>query len=241
MRALRFALIGLLLALAAFAGGMLVMDLAMGFVVRKGGSTVVPDVIGLRRAEAARALAEADLDLVIEKEEFDADSDSGVILHQLPSPGGRVKQGRRISVTISRGPRWGTVPEVAGERVRQARILLTRAGLRVEGDGYVPHEAIERDLVIATSPIAGTPAASGESVRLLVSLGPATTGFLMPDLNGKAIEAVNRHFRLFQLPLARVTYRADPGAPPGTVLEQTPLPGERVDRETAIELTVSSP
>ncbi|MFH1680306.1 MAG: PASTA domain-containing protein [Candidatus Eisenbacteria bacterium] len=241
MRGLRVTFIALLLAVIAFAGGMLLMDVVMGLVVRKGEVTVVPDVTGLLHVEAARVLEDAHLELVLEREVFDAEADSGVVVMQLPGPGMRVKQGRRISVTVSRGPEWGVVPEVAGERVRQARILLAREGLHVEADAYVPHEEIERDLVIATSPTAGVPAASGEPIRLLVSLGPEPTGFLMPDLTGRELDEVNRHLRLFQLSMPRVAYRVEGGMKGGVVLAQAPLPGERVDRETGIELTVVSP
>ncbi|RPJ40625.1 MAG: PASTA domain-containing protein [Candidatus Latescibacterota bacterium] len=241
MRALRYVFAVAALGLVAFLGGMLIMDLAMGIVVRRGEVTLVPDVSGLPYEEAARALADAKLDLFVEREVSPAEADSGEVVRQFPGAGMRVKQGRRIALTLSKGPEWSVVPEVVGARVRQARIVLASSGLLVEADAYVAHESIERDVVIATFPVAGSPAAEGDPVRLLVSLGPAPTGFLMPDLTGRALDDVNRHLRLFQLSRPRVTYDGDPEAEPGRVLAQSPSPGSRVDGETPIELTVSSP
>jgi serine/threonine-protein kinase len=241
MRAIRVLLAIAGLGLLAFLGGMLIMDLAMGIIVRRGEVTIVPDVTGLPYDEAARALAHERLDLVVEREAFDSEADSGVVIRQIPGAGMRVKEGRRIAVAISKGPEWSVVPDVAGERMRQARLTLASAGLRVEDDATVTSDGVEPDLVIATSPVAGTPAAAGDPVRLLVSLGPAATGYLMPDLKGQEITDVNRHLRLFQLSLPTIQYRDESGEEPGRVLEQSPPPGTRVDRDTNIELVVSSP
>jgi serine/threonine-protein kinase len=241
MRVLRLLLGVAALALIAFLGGMLLMDLAMGIIVRRGEVTIVPDLTGLSYEEATREVADARLDLFVEREVFDGEADSGTVVRQLPAAGMRVKEGRRIALTVSKGPEWSVIPQVAGERVRQARLSLASAGLRVEENVYVAHESIERDFVIATSPVAGTPAAAGDPIRLLVSLGPAPTGYLMPDLTGQDIADVHRHLRLFQLSMPRITYREDPGVARGRVLEQSPLPGSRVDGETNIDLVVSSP
>jgi serine/threonine-protein kinase len=240
IRFLRFALLFAGIGVLAFAAGMLVVDLTMGVVVRKGDVVVVPELSGLDRGAAARALDANRLGLVVEREIFDAEADSGVIVRQLPIAGSKVKQGRKVSVTISKGPEWRSVPEVGGGRVRQARLTLAGAGLRVEEEAYVPHAEIARDLVIATSPVAGTPAVSGGGVRLLVSLGPEATGYLMPDLRGKALADVTRQLRLFQLSTPRVTYRAEAGAEPGTVLEQVPPAGAFIDRNTSLLVVVAS-
>ncbi|MFH1278204.1 MAG: PASTA domain-containing protein [Candidatus Eisenbacteria bacterium] len=241
IRAFRTLAIIIVLALVSFGGGILIMDLTMGMVVGKGGVETVPDLSGLPFEEATRNLEKEGLYLAVEREEPHTEIDSGAVIRQLPAAGEKVKQGRRIAVTLSAGPQRRVVPELAGERVRQARIALSGVGLGVESVTHVPHERVERDVVIASSPVAGSPAVTGEKVQLLVSLGPEPSRYLLPDLRGESLDDVRRHLRLFELPLSRVSYRSDEKAPPGVVLEQTPDPGSRVDRETSLELVVSSP
>lgn len=241
IRAFRTLAIILVLALISFGGGILIMDLAMGLVVGKGDVSTVPGVVGLPSEEAARSLEREGLYLMVEREEHHAEIDSGAVIRQLPEAGGKVKQGRRIAVTLSTGPERSVVPELAGQRARQARIALSAAGLGVESVTHVPHERVERDAVIASSPVAGSPAVAGEKVQLLVSLGPEPSHYLLPDLTGKNLDDVRRHLRLFELPLSRVSYREGGEAVAGVVLEQKPAPGARVDRETSIELVVASP
>ena len=97
--------------------------------------------------------------------------------------------------------------------------------------------------MIATSPVAGTPATSGEPVQLLVSLGPDRPSFLLPDLRGKKTSEVRRHLNLFGLSLARVTYLTDSegGGDPGMVMNQIPPPGAQVDGRSSIEVEVAAP
>jgi len=241
MRVLRAVLIVIVLAGVSFAGGILVMDLAMGIVVGKGDVTTVPDIAGLHHDEAVRVLDKARLYLLVEREMHDAEADSGFVLRQRPGPDERVKEGRRIAVVLSSGPERSVIPEVAGRRVRQARIALSDEGLSVEQVLRVHHEQIERDVVIASAPVAGTPAVGGEGISLLVSLGPEPSRYLMPWLGGETLADVRRCLRLFELPLSRVQYRSEPEEKNDKVLEQTPPPGARVDRETSIEVVVSSP
>ncbi len=229
-------------ALLSFVVGIFLFDFVMKMVVGQGDEVVVPAVVGLDESKADRLLGEEGLYLVEESSIFDAEQDSGRVLTQRPEEGERVKRGRRIHVVVSRGPERLLVPEVSGLRVRQARIALTSARLRAEPILRVPHDRVEKDLVIATSPVAGTPVLAGDPVRLLVSLGPERTSFLLPDLTGKRESEVRRHLNLFGLSLSRVTFRAGEGdAGPSVVVAQTPPAGSKVDSRTSIEVEVSAP
>lgn len=242
-RILKSLFVAAAIGVASFAVGIVVFDFAMKLVVGQGDEVSVPGVLGLDESEANRVLEENGLYIVSEGTRHDAATDSGTVLTQQPDEGERVKRGRRIHVTTSLGPERLFVPEVSGRRVRQAKIALSRAGLRAESIIGVPHDQVERDLVIATSPVAGTPAIEGESVQLLVSLGPERSSFLLPDLRGKKESEVRRHLNLFGLGLARVAYLTggeQPGAP-GVVVSQVPPAGAEVDSRSSIEVEVVAP
>lgn len=230
----------IVLGAVAFGGGIFLMDLIMGNIVGRGDVTCVPDVTNLPCDEATRLFEDEGLYLLVDREEF-APEDSGVVIRQRPEADERVKKGRRIAVVISKGQEWTEVPELTGERVRQARIALSETGLRVGEILRVPNETVEGQIVIASSPVAGTPLMNGTRVHILVSLGPDPSRFLAPSLINKPIEDVRRYLRLFGLSLAGVSYRAEEGAVPGMILEQIPPPGSCIDPGTGIELVVASP
>ncbi len=233
----KIAVVGLI----SFVGGLFLFDTVMKAVVGQGDETHVPEVVGLPEGEADVILGDRGLYLAVDNAIFDAETDSGTVLVQRPAAGDKVKRGRTIQITVSKGPESLSVPEVSAMRVRQARIALSRAGLRADSIIRVPHDQVGQDIVIATWPTAGTPLIVGEPVQLLVSLGPAEPAYLMPDLQGKRESEVRRHLNLFGLGLARVTYTQSEGSSAGSVIRQSPPPGARVDARTSVEVEVSSP
>ncbi|MBN1824742.1 MAG: PASTA domain-containing protein [Candidatus Eisenbacteria bacterium] len=241
MRVFRFLLIAVALGALSFVGGIFLMDVVMGGVVGRGDVVSVPSIEELPEEEASLRLEETGLYLAVDRIEFSALLDSGIVLRQRPAAGERVKRGRRIGVILSAGAERAAVPELVGERIRQARIALAEKGLRVGGVISVPHETVEEQRVIATDPVAGTATLKGAPVDLLVSLGPEPSRFLAPDLVGLPLAEVRRHLRLFGLSLANVAYETETDKPEGTVLAQTPPPGVRLDRDRRIELKVASP
>jgi len=241
MKVFRFLLLAVVLGAVSFVGGIFLMDLVMGSVVGRGDVVSVPSVEELPEEEANLRLEESGLYLAVDRIEYSALIDSGVVLRQRPAAGERVKRGRRIGVILSGGAERIAVPETTGERVRQARIALAERGLRVGDVVTVPHETVEEHRVIATDPVAGTETMKGSPVNLLVSIGPEPSRFLAPDLTGMPLPEVRRTLRLFGLSLANVAYEEESGERGGTVIAQTPPPGVRLDRDRRIELTVASP
>lgn len=230
-----------LVAILSFLGGALVFDFAMRHLTGQGDEVVVPAIVGVHRTDAHKMLEDQGLYLIVENTVFDAVSDSGTVISQRPEAEERVKKGRRIHVTISEGVERMLVPEVGGQGVREARIVLNRSGLKAETVISVPHDDVPRDRVIATDPVAGTDVRSGADVHLLVSLGPENSAFLMPNLRGRKEYDVRRHLDLFGIGLARVTYKDLEGAERNVVIGQTPPPGTRIARGTSVEVEVTSP
>jgi beta-lactam-binding protein with PASTA domain len=79
----------------------------------------------------------------------------------------------------------------------------------------------------------------GDGVSLLVSRGPASADYLMPDLIGRKAEDVLEGMRTVGLKVAEVRYRTYPGVAPGIVLRQTPAAGHRVSTRGSVSLDIS--
>jgi serine/threonine-protein kinase len=147
----------------------------------------------------------------------------------------RVKSGRTVRVLVSSGVKGKRVPEIRGQPVSHARLLLTREGIRMGEITYVTSDEMPDHRVLAAHPAPGAPMAENESVNLLVSRGRPVHAYLVPDLRGQLASKVKRELESGGL---RVVVRPWPGEPSGTdlIVEQTPPPGHRVAEGGTVEL-----
>lgn len=126
-----------------------------------------------------------------------------------------------------------SVPEVVGIRVQAARFELRQAKL----DTKVVRKPARKPkgIVVGQAPKHGASVPEGTVVTLVVSSGPP--GVAMPDLTGlAAADAVNAlRARGLSVTLTQVA-STDPA---GTVIAQTPRPGERARRGTHVVLQVA--
>jgi beta-lactam-binding protein with PASTA domain len=229
-----------LMATAAFVIGLASVNyIAMPMIVHRSKEVRVPALAGLPADEARSALEEKSLSLREVGSVFDAEIPEGRVVRQDPAAGTSVRKARSVSVVLSKGPDVATVPQLEGESLRHASILLSRLGLR---QGSVAHSfspEVPADYVIGTDPPVGTSLRRGAPVSLLVSLGPHGEDFLMPNLIGLPLHetayaledmgftvkvAESRSFSFFR--------RRVP-----TIGKQRPLPGKRVRRGDEIQLS----
>ncbi|MBW8825079.1 MAG: Stk1 family PASTA domain-containing Ser/Thr kinase [Acidobacteria bacterium] len=128
-----------------------------------------------------------------------------------------------------------TVPSVLGLTKNDARIKLKDAGLHAdfqdESSDTVPEGA-----VISQDPAPNTSAGKGSSVTVKVSTGkgPVT----VPDLVGRTEADALAALRAAGLE-AGISRVNDDAHDPGTVLDQSPQPGEQAQRGSAVRITVS--
>jgi eukaryotic-like serine/threonine-protein kinase len=199
----------------------------------------VPTLLGKRVGEAGQLASTQNLLLRVEGRRNDAKVPAERIMAQEPGPGSRLKSQRSIRVWVSLGPRRLTVPPVEGESVRTGRLTLEQAQVPVGRVVEVPGGVEEGTVLMQNPPAGETGALPAEGVSLLVSLGPAYSNFVMPDLiNRRAIEVLDT-LRNAGLKVTDVRYRSYPGVPPGTVIRQTPAAGYRVNRHSSVSLEVN--
>jgi beta-lactam-binding protein with PASTA domain len=232
-RGLRTALLLTGLAVAAFATGMTVFNgLVMPQLVHGRGEARVPDLASLSESQAEQALRDVGLRLSRAGERFDPAVPRGLVLQQDPPPQTVVRTGRRVSVVVSLGEEFSTVPRLFGSSLRAARILIERSGLTVGGITRAPADDVGPGLVAGTDPPAETVLPRATPVSLLVSTGGAVESYVMPEVLGRDLGAVRHQLEALGF---HVVSPAGPGAR-GMVLSQDPAPGTRLDRGTVITL-----
>ena len=120
----------------------------------------VPNLVGLTRDEAAAAVAQVQLNLVEEEEQFSETVPAGVVISQSVSASVELPRGSTVAIRVSKGPDRRAVPDVEGMTIEEATAALEAVGLvrsGVAGGG---------NIVESSSPGAGTLLKPGESVEL---------------------------------------------------------------------------
>lgn len=224
-------------ALLAFVVGLMLFNsLVMPRFIHRAGEVHVPDVTNLTVEQAEKALAPSGLALSRAGERFDANVPRGLIVLQDPVAGTPVRGRARVSVTVSMGEEFSSVPGLFGETRRGAELLLEHSGLRVGGITRAPSDAVGEGLVVSTDPPAESVLPRGTPVALLLSSGLGEDVFVMPDVVGREIGRVRQQFEAQGFKV--LSPPAGPGS--GPVVMQDPPAGVRLTRDMSITLQAGS-
>jgi eukaryotic-like serine/threonine-protein kinase len=129
------------------------------------------------------------------------------------------------------------VPDVIGSREDAARRDLIEAGFRVETVTRVTSNPSEVGIVIDQTPDPDTLLAEGETVTITVGKRPAQVE--VPPLTGLTQEQAVTALEDAHLTLGTPTTQPSQ-EPEGTVVSQNPLPGEKVDRNSPVDIVLSA-
>ncbi len=148
------------------------------------GHPVVPDLaVGSTPEEAQRAVQQADLSPRLDPDaaKFDDTVPAGAVIGLQPPSGAMLTVGAPVTVVLSKGPAPTTVPDVRGLPQAAAVSALARAGLIAQVQRQFDDQ-IAGGHAIGTDPKAGTGAARGTNVILLVS-----TASVVPPVVGLSV------------------------------------------------------
>ena len=200
----------------------------------------VPDVDRQSSRQAAMLLQREGLRMAVRDSVFSEAVSPGHVVEQSPDPGELIKKGRRVFVDLSRGPRLHEVPKVTGGSIRDARLQIAGHQLRLGDWVYVSSRDVPRGVVVRQKPPAGTSLPRGGRLYLEISSGSPSALKRVPDLDGLSVAAAGDTLRKYEMSMGAVSKRPGNVSRPGTVLGQLPGAGERVARNTPVELIVSA-
>jgi len=195
-------------------------------ITARGSTVVVPALAGLDLRQVQQSLRERGLELEIGGEEWSESYPAGSVMSQQPVAGSRVKRGRRLKLTLSRGSEIVQMPQLADMRLNEAQFLLRQLGLEIAGEDTVPATAPRRT-VIAQEPPSGAKVARGQPVILLVSDGPPAQAFPAPRVTGLPTRDALAKMRSAGLAIAEVAYDTTTLYAEGAVFSQEPPAGFR--------------
>jgi len=206
---------------------------------RRSDVLAVPDWAGKSREDAIADAARLGLVFEVSELRHDPAVTADRIVQQEPAAGTQVRHGRTIRVVVSLGGETLTVPAVTGQPARQAELALRRSGLTPGWDARVHAAAVPAGQVIDQAPSGGTLSVSGDRVHRLISEGPRTPRWVMPDLTGKTLRDAQEWITLCGFRSGAVRRVPADGKHSGTIVGQLPLSGYPIARRDVVELTVA--
>jgi len=222
------------------AGLILLVDkMAMPLVTRHGQEISAPTLVGRSLEDAQGILKASDGTIEIIERRFSPDHPDGVIIEQRPGPGAPIKEGRVFRLVVSRGSQLIDVPRVRGQTIRQAELILQEAGFIVGGRAMLADVSLPKGAVVGTIPGSGSRLPRRAVVNLLVNAELRNDYTWCPNLAGLNIEEARVLLRERRLLVGRIDRRYNPDVDPGTVIEQSLVPGEELPLGTEIDLVIS--
>ncbi len=124
----------------------------------------VPSVIGLTFDQATRTLR--DQGFLVSRKDVDSDQPKDTVVDQ--SPSGSAPKGSTIQLSVSKGPKESTVPDVTSQDEASARSTLESAGFKV----MVQHQDVTDPgldgIVLSQNPTPDSSAPQGSKVTIVV-------------------------------------------------------------------------
>ncbi|MDR3113527.1 MAG: PASTA domain-containing protein [Endomicrobium sp.] len=200
---------------------------------------VLPDVKGKSVVEALNELSSMGLSLRKEGEEFNQTLAPGVVLRQSPPAGMNVRKGKTIKVTISQGGEMIYVPDLVGQTVRAADIMLKSSSLMIGEISRKYSVVAEKGVVISQDPTSSSSVEKDAVINLVVSDGVPPEGIvLMPDWINKPA-AIAKEWAQSQSLSIDIKTEQNSSVLADTVLKQSPAPDANLSKNDKIVLYVS--
>ena len=138
---------------------------AVNVIVSTGASTLsVPNVVGADADTAQATLRNAGLTASVSYA-VDAANPTGKISRQNPDAGAQVKKGSAVTIYLSVS---GSVPDVTGRTLDEAKRMLVASGYQIGNIAYTQDSSLQDGLVVRTEPEANSTLKPNESVNLTV-------------------------------------------------------------------------
>ena len=197
------------------------------------------DYIGMTReqAEGTDQIASGQISPVWE-EEYNSNYAAGYIYKQSPVSGRTVREGQSVTLTVSLGTQYVTVPDLTNYVQADAEQQLKALGVSVLVTQAVD-TSVASGAVIRTDPAAGTQVAAGTTVIVYVSRPQVATTTKVPSLSGMNVNDARTLLVQNHLGLGSQTEQYS-SQPVGTVLSQSPAAGSTAKLNGRVNVVVSA-
>jgi beta-lactam-binding protein with PASTA domain len=230
---------------------MFVLMVLIGFVtfwlsVRGAEEVLVPNVENKELIAALIELQEKELYPRLQVR-YSSDYDKGMVIEQRPASGTIVRVGRRITLTVSRGPVIDRVEDYVGQKLEDVQIHLQtlfasyRALLKIKEPVSYVFDPEPAGTILAQKPEPGTVIDSVTELELVVSRGPRGELVEVPDFIDMEFQNAIAQLSSANFPFIFSVKRAEGEESPGVIVAQTPEAESEVPYGSVVQLTMTRP
>ena len=197
------------------------------------------DYIGMTQDEAAATeqVVSGQISVTWEQE-YNSDYAAGYIYKQSPVSGRTVREGQNVTLTVSLGTQYVTVPDLTNYVQADAEQQLKDLGVSVLVTQAVD-TTVASGAVIRTDPAAGSQVAAGSTVVVYISRPQVATTTKVPSLIGMSAEDARTLLVQNHLGLGSQSEQYS-GQPVGTVISQDPAAGDTAKLNGRVNIVVSA-
>ncbi len=131
----------------------------------------VPSYIGKNEVQAKALLEKSGLKYSQLGEVYDPKRAAGTVIRGFPAAGKRVKPGRTIDITVSRGAEKVVMPDLSELDLVRVREILQKAGMRLGNISTMYHDTVARGYICGQYPQPGDAFSRSEPINLVISRG----------------------------------------------------------------------
>lgn len=213
------------------------------YITNHGETITVPNLMGMHKDQLEEFLSERDLDFQIDDSAYHAGGQPFLVFQQYPLPGSKVKQNRKIYLSInSKNPPLVKMPALLNRSFENARRELESFGLLPGEISYVPdlqQNAVLKQMFRGREIAEGEPIAKGSKIDLVIGDGLGAKELNVPDLSGMPMDEAILVLQGSNLQKGTVIAEEKPGAAANTIIRQKPGPGTRIREGDMVDLWVA--
>ena len=209
----------------------------------------IPDVAGKTVAEAKETLKKANFEIGDEKSEASEKVEEGRIIRTDPDAGTGRKEGTKINLVVSSGKQSFQLSNYIGRKSTDVIAELKQKKVPENLIKIEEEESSESEegTVLRQSPSAGTTYDLSKASTITLTIAKKVTSVAMPSYIGSSLEFTKNNLvqivgiKEANIEVVEVT-TAPSGTAEGTVVEQSPRAGEKVDlNKTRIKISIYKP
>ncbi|WP_314848719.1 Stk1 family PASTA domain-containing Ser/Thr kinase [uncultured Streptococcus sp.] len=209
----------------------------------------IPNVAGQTVAEAKETLKKANFEIGEEKSEASEKVEEGRIIRTDPDAGTGRKEGTKINLVVSSGKQSFQLSNYIGRKSTDVIAELKQKKVPENLIKIEEEESSESEegTVLRQSPSAGTTYDLSKASTITLTIAKKVTSVVMPSYTGSSLEFTKNNLvqivgiKEANIEVVEVT-TAPSGTTEGTVVEQSPRAGEKVDlTKTRVKISIYKP
>jgi len=202
---------------------------------------VVPTFVGQNESDALALGRREHLQMLVIARRTSEQFPKGIVMVQDPASGTQVREQRRISLIVSEGVQYVSMPDLRDQSIREAGLLLSNLHLHLGKVKNVDNNDVDAGHIVSEDPAPLTSVRQGTTVNFEVSNGPPSN-ISVPDFVGLQVDDARTVAAGAKVRLGQIVWTpfGHDGPPRGVVVRQKPQSGTNMDGRGMVSLQVSA-